>query len=131
MIEDTRLGTANEVRGIISKELLPVFDYLRAKLHALDPQSTETPSIRERALYFTLGRGKMTDGYVYIMGHEKHINLGFCHGVDLPDPACLLTGTGKKLRHVKIHSITEAENQAIQELIVAAHEHMMILKGRP
>ncbi len=127
---DTRLGTADAIRPVIPSDLLSVFDHLRAHMHALDPQSTETASTCERALYYTLGRGKMTDGYVYIMAHGQHINLGFFHGIDLPDPAALLAGNGKKLRHIKLSSVVAADSPAVHALIAAAHQHILTLKGR-
>ena len=38
----------------------------------------------------------------YIMVGKKHVTFGFARGSELPDPAKLLEGTGKNLRHVKI-----------------------------
>jgi Domain of unknown function (DU1801) len=131
MIRDERLGTAEEVRTSLSASALPVFDRLRAIMVRIDDQSTETASPKEKALYYTLGRGKMTDGYAYIMGHAGHVNLGFFHGVDLPDPENRLEGTGKKLRHVKLRTIDDAGRPCIRDLIEAAHQHMMLAKGQP
>src|SRR6185503_17681809 len=34
--------------------------------------------------------------------HTAHINLMFARGTELPDPAGLLVGTGKRARHVRI-----------------------------
>ena len=39
-------------------------------------------------------------GYVNVF--TSHVNLGFFHGAALPDPARLLQGTGKFMRHVKL-----------------------------
>jgi len=39
-------------------------------------------------------------GYVNVF--HSHINVGFFHGAALPDPAHLLQGTGKFMRHVKL-----------------------------
>jgi len=38
-------------------------------------------------------------GYVNVF--TSHVNVGFFHGAALPDPARLLQGTGKFMRHVK------------------------------
>jgi len=38
----------------------------------------------------------------YLAAYTEHVNLGFYGGVDLADPAGLLEGTGKRLRHVKV-----------------------------
>ena len=39
-------------------------------------------------------------GYVNVFA--SHVNVGFFHGAALPDPARLLQGTGKFMRHVKL-----------------------------
>jgi hypothetical protein len=131
VIKDERLGTADGIRATLSASVLPIFDQLRAVMAQVDNQSTEIASVKEKALYFTLGRGKMTDGYAYIMGHSEYVNLGFFHGTDLPNPDGRLEGTGKKLRHVKIRTVDDANAPSTRALIDAAFNHMMTAKGRP
>jgi hypothetical protein len=131
VIFDERLGRAEEVRAPIAPSMLAVFDRLRGVVAEIDQGSTETASPRERALYFTLGRGKMTDGYAYIMGQARHVNLGFFHGVDLPDTGGRLEGAGKKLRHIKIATLADANAPSTRTLIESALAHMLNLKGRP
>ena len=60
------------------------------------------------------------DTICVIMPLKAAVNLGFPCGVDLPDPAGLLTGTGKRARHVKIASIQEAESPELRALLEAA-----------
>jgi hypothetical protein len=131
LIKDERLGTADQIRALLSPAVLPVFDHVRALVSQIDDRSTETASLKEKALYYTLGRGKMTDGYAYIMAHKDYVNLGFFHGVDLPDPHGKLEGTGKKLRHVKLRTLADAEAPYTRGLIESAFNHMMLTKGRP
>src|SRR6185295_2107077 len=38
----------------------------------------------------------------YVSAHSRHVNLGFHRGSELRDPAGLLQGTGKGMRHVKL-----------------------------
>jgi hypothetical protein len=49
-----------------------------------------------------------------------HVNVGFFHGVSLPDPARLLQGSGKRMRHVKLTPETAANSAALTSLIEAA-----------
>src|SRR3989442_12312988 len=60
------------------------------------------------------------DRIAYIWPTKNHITLGFFFGMDLPDPQNLLTGEGARMRYVKIETIKEAENPALQTLIKAA-----------
>ena len=38
----------------------------------------------------------------YVNAFTAHVNVGFFHGATLPDPAGLLEGSGKYMRHVKL-----------------------------
>src|ERR1700682_4273442 len=58
-------------------------------------------------------------GYVNIF--TSHVNVGFFHGAALPDPARLLQGTGKFMRHVKVRSGTATNPAALSRLIDAAY----------
>jgi hypothetical protein len=40
--------------------------------------------------------------FAYVNVFTAHVNVGFFHGAALPDPARLLQGTGKYMRHVKL-----------------------------
>jgi hypothetical protein len=50
-----------------------------------------------------------------------HVNVGFFHGAALPDPARLLQGTGKFMRHVKLRPGTATNAAALSRLIHTAY----------
>jgi hypothetical protein len=52
-----------------------------------------------------------------IILQKDYVNLGFPKGVDLEDPEALLEGTGKKARHVKIHTLDEADSPGVLSLL--------------
>jgi hypothetical protein len=58
-------------------------------------------------------------GYVNVF--KAHVNVGFFHGADLEDPAGLLTGTGKYMRHVRVESQNAPDAAALEALISAAY----------
>ena len=58
-------------------------------------------------------------GYVNVF--TAHVNVGFFHGASLPDPAGLLQGTGKFMRHVKIRPGTATNGAALSRLIDTAY----------
>ena len=58
-------------------------------------------------------------GYVNVF--TSHVNVGLFHGAALPDPAHLLQGTGKCMRHVKLKPGTATNAAALSELIDAAY----------
>ena len=59
-------------------------------------------------------------GYVNVF--TSHVNVGFFHGAALPDPARLLQGNGKFMRHVKLRPGTATNDRALSRLIEAAYE---------
>jgi hypothetical protein len=58
-------------------------------------------------------------GYVNVF--TSHVNVGFFQGAALPDPAHLLQGTGKFMRHVKLRPGTFADSAALSKLIEKAY----------
>jgi hypothetical protein len=57
----------------------------------------------------------------YVNAFTAHVNVGFFLGAQLADPAGLLEGTGKNMRHVKLRPGTEIEREALAALIQAAY----------
>ena len=60
--------------------------------------------------------------FAYVGAYAAHLNLGFYHGAGLPDPAGLLQGSGKRMRHVKLRWGEAADEAAIQALIASAYQ---------
>jgi hypothetical protein len=57
----------------------------------------------------------------YVNSFKSHVNVGFFHGARLEDPAALLEGTGKRMRHVKLQPGREPNAAALGALIDAAY----------
>jgi len=51
---------------------------------------------------------------------KQHITFGFLRGTSLPDPANLLEGTGRNLRHVKLRAVEDLRKPALKKLIQSA-----------
>jgi len=58
-------------------------------------------------------------GYVNVF--TSHVNVGFYQGAALPDPAGLLQGGGKFMRHVKLRPGTATNAAALRTLIDVAY----------
>ena len=58
-------------------------------------------------------------GYVNVF--TSHVNVGFFHGAALRDPARLLQGNGKFMRHVKLRPGMATNTGALNNLIEAAY----------
>jgi hypothetical protein len=60
--------------------------------------------------------------FAYVNVFRKHVNVGFFHGADLPDPKSLLEGNGKHMRHVKLLPGQQADTRALSALIKSAYK---------
>jgi len=63
-------------------------------------------------------------GFGYVNVFTAHVNVGFFRGAELRDPAGLLEGDGRFMRHVKLRPGAKVDAAALRALIVAAHRDM-------
>jgi hypothetical protein len=66
--------------------------------------------------------GDVPFGYVNVF--TSHVNVGFFQGASLSDPARLLQGNGKYMRHVKLRPGEVTNAAALMGLIDAAYSDM-------
>jgi hypothetical protein len=62
--------------------------------------------------------------FAYVNVFTAHVNVGFFQGASLPDPARLLQGTGRFMRHVKLRPSTKINSAALTQLIETAYSEM-------
>ncbi len=60
--------------------------------------------------------------FAYVAVFTAHVNVGFFHGASLKDPARLLRGEGKFMRHVKLKPGSPVNESALTRLIETAWE---------
>ncbi|MGL4279200.1 MAG: DUF1801 domain-containing protein [Albidovulum sp.] len=95
---------------------------IRALVTTLHPDAFETARKGDRAVSWGFGPKKMSEAYVYAIPYKAHVNLGFYHGAELADPAKLLSGTGKRMRHLQVKTAPELDNPSISSLILMARD---------
>ena len=62
--------------------------------------------------------------FAYVGAFTSHVNVGFFQGASLKDPAGLLQGSGKRMRHVKLRWGEPVNETALHALILAAYHDM-------
>ena len=62
--------------------------------------------------------------FAYVNAFKAHVNVGFFRGAELSDPNCLLEGTGKFMRHVKLRPEGDVDATALLKLIDTAYTDM-------
>ncbi len=65
--------------------------------------------------------------FAYVNAFTAHVNIGFFRGAELADPAGLLEGTGRYMRHVKLRPDSYVDTDVLTKLVDTAYTDM---KGR-
>lgn len=66
--------------------------------------------------------GSLAFGYVNVF--RRHLDVGFFLGANLVDPAGMLEGSGRYMRHVKIRPGVAMDDESLRRLIRAAYADM-------
>ena len=67
--------------------------------------------------------------FAYVNAFTAHVNVGFFHGATLPDPAGLLEGSGKFMRHVKLTPGVASNSAGLSRLIDDAYSDIKARLG--
>src|SRR5687768_11550332 len=58
--------------------------------------------------------------FAYVNVFKAHVGIGFFLGAELTDPAGLLEGAGKRMRHVKVKPGAALDSKALSALVQAS-----------
>jgi hypothetical protein len=98
-----------------------IAERLRAIVRRAEPGAIET--LHARHNHFGYSRsGKLREEVLYICPLQTYVRLGFFYGGTLSDPDHRLAGEGKRLRHVKLATVEQADDPAVARLVRAAWE---------
>ena len=89
---------------------------LRRTIYSVAPGSVETVHLPAKMISYSFAR-TYKDMLCVIMPYNGWVNLGFPMGSGLQYPQQILTGTGKRARHVKITGILQASTPAVNDLV--------------
>jgi hypothetical protein len=110
-VEEFLAGYSPEVREVALRLRALVLDAL--------PEATERVHPGWKVMQY--GRDATMAGMIFAISPlSASVNLGVSRGATLPDPAGLLRGTGKQIRHVKLTRREEVDAPALRGLIDAA-----------
>jgi hypothetical protein len=114
-----------EVEGDVAKllachppEQRAIEQALRATIRREFPDAIERVDFGNKLIAF--GRSMSMRGLLFaIIAHASWVNLQLADGADLPNADGLIEGTGKRIRHVKIRSIEDANSPHVAGIIRA------------
>ena len=68
---------------------------------------------------------RLKEAFCHVAAYTGHVNLGFNRGTALRDPSRILRGSGAKIRHIRIATVSDLRSRAVHALLRAA-----VLQGR-
>lgn len=109
--------SVDEVLGAIADEHRPIVDALRVLIKKHAPSLGE--SIKwGNFTYHSLEKTSVNAAAIVV--HKKHVNFQLWSGAHFDDPAGVLEGTGKDMRHVKLASKDDVSADVLAPLIEQA-----------
>lgn len=112
---DAALATLLEPHSTTVRD---VFGALRALTREVMPDASEQIDLPDRLLAFGPPGGVRMRGLaVALIPHTAHVNVQLADGASLPDPAGIVEGTGKRIRHVKCRSLDDVARPALRALL--------------
>ena len=106
--------------GDRSPAVREVFVALRDLVRDVMPDANEQLDLPDRLLAFGFGPvgGVRIRGLaVALIPHAAHVNVQLADGADLDDPAGIVEGTGKRIRHVKCRRLDDVARPALRDLL--------------
>jgi hypothetical protein len=84
------------------------------------PGATEQLDLPDHLVAFGFGPPggvRVRDLAVALIPHAAHVNVQLADGAVLDDPAGIVEGTGKRIRHVKCRSVEDVARPALRQLL--------------
>lgn len=126
MFDDPRI---NDFLSQYDEKLTCRVQLLRQLLFDVLSAVTEQPDLPARMIAYTYGQ-RYTDMICTIIPSRKGLKLGFYKGTELPDPECLLEGSGKISRYVVLKTDEQLAAIALKNLLHAALEAYRVRTGQ-
>lgn len=104
-----------------SPEMKKICEILRKITLELMPKGEEF--IYHNAIGYSITKSAF-DRVTYIaVQNDKYVNYGFFYGNNLPDPNRIIQGKGKRIRHVKIFNVDQAQDESLKNMIKITWEN--------
>lgn len=103
-----------------SVSVVEAFTRLVDLVREVMPEATEQLDLPDHLLAFGFGSAgaiRLRDFAVALIPHTGHVNVQLADGAVLPDPAGIVEGTGKRIRHVKCRTAQDVARPALRALL--------------
>src|SRR5258708_19583244 len=97
-------------------EVQAISRILRALMGNTMPEAHEILVAKDNYLGYAFNES-IRDRICYICLLKEYVRFGFDFGGYLHDPEQLLVGTGKRMRHIKVRTVQEANHPTLKSLV--------------
>jgi hypothetical protein len=97
-----------------------VFAAARSLVRDAIPDATEQVDLPDRMVAYGFGPPggiRMRSFFAAVAPHKAHVSVQLADGAHLPDPAGIVEGTGKNIRHVKCRTVEDVARAALRALL--------------
>lgn len=108
--------------AVLSPKARRVVKWLRRVVRGAAPEATETVLWGGLSYHLAFLGGRVKGAVCQIGVRGNQVELGFIHGVLLPDPTNLLRGTGKSKRSMRVARVGEYPEATLASLVRSAVE---------
>ena len=105
------------LRKVVHEEMTPCHEYIFAMRSKI-------------VLLYGATERVIEDGICHINVFARHVNLGFARGADLDDPAEVLQGTGKAMRHITLEKLSDLDRPEIRACLRQARKRAGLERRR-
>jgi len=105
------------LRAVVLEEMAPCHEYIFAMRHTVVLLYGPTDHVIE-------------DCVCMIGVYRKHANLQFTQGTELDDSFGVLQGTGKRMRHIKVKSVSDLDRPEIRAYLRQARTQAGLTRPR-
>ncbi|MGY1810793.1 hypothetical protein ACI8AF_25790 [Blastococcus sp. SYSU D00669] len=113
----------------LTPEVADIVRAVDALVHEVDPAVVRVVWPHQRTVGYGVGPKKMTEHYAYVAAFDRHLNLGFNRGADLPDDG-LLEGSGKSFRKLTVRTADDLADPRLAPLLRTARQERLDALGR-
>ena len=81
------------------------------------PDAIETLDRPDGIVAYATGPRAMKDLWAGVAPHRAHVNLQLANGALVDDPAGVIEGTGKRVRHVELHTVADVARPDVRDVV--------------
>lgn len=107
----------DEFWGEFDLEVAAVARAARQLLLDVLPEAREVLDRPDRIVGYATGPRAIKDFWAAVAPHGRHVNVQLANGAIVEDPAGLVEGTGKRIRHVKLRTVDDVLDPQLRALL--------------